>query len=276
MRKALSSLLLFAAAAFAQKPAVVSTPTETPAPAATSTPVPTDSENAKQAKAALDRMIRALGGDAYLTYQSRDETGRTYRFYHGEPQGTGVQFWRYWQYPDKDRIELTKQRDWVVVYNGDQAWEMTFRGTALLDREDLKEYLQRREYSNEYVLRRWLKAPGTSLFYEGTTISESKPAEKITIMDAQNRSVSYYIATDSHLPVRKTFTVRDATGERTEQAEVYDNYRLLQGIQTPLSWAWFKNGEMDRQRFLNTVTYNTPQPAARFVAGPLDYDKKKK
>src|SRR5207237_6148839 len=169
--------------------------------------------------------------------------------------GTGVQFWRYWKYPDKDRIELTKQRDWYVVYNGDQAWETTYRGTALLDRDDLKEYLQRREYSNEYVLRRWLKAPGTALFYEGATIAEQKPAEKVTIMDAQNRSVSYFIASDSHLLIKKTFTVRDpATGERTEESEVYDNYRLLQGIQSPLSWTWFRNGEMYRQRFLNTVT----------------------
>lgn len=276
MRKALCSLLLFIAAAFAQKPAVVTTPVQTPAPT-TAAPIQNDSENAKQAKALLDKMVRALGGDAYMTYQTREEVGRTYRFYHGQPSGTGVQFWRFWKYPDKDRIELTKQRDWYVVYNGDQAWETTFRGTALLDKDDLKEYLQRREYSNEYVLRRWVNAPGTAYFYDGSTIAESKPAEKITIMDAQNRSVSYYMANDTFLPIKKTFTVREpGTAERTEETEVYDNYRLLQGIQSPLSWTWFRNGEMYRQRFLNTVTYNTPEPDARFAAGTVNYDRTKK
>ncbi|MBI2678142.1 MAG: hypothetical protein HYX28_05125 [Candidatus Koribacter versatilis] len=276
MRKALCSLLLFAVAAFAQKPAVVTTPVQAPPPTTTA-PIQNDSENAKQAKALLDKMVRALGGDAYMTYQTREEVGRTFRFHHGQPSGTGVQFWRFWKYPDKDRIELTKQRDWYVVYNGDQAWETTFRGTTLLDKEELKEYLQRREYSNEYVLRRWLKAPGTALFYDGATIAESKPAEKVTIMDAQNRGVSYYMASDSFLPIKKTFTVRDpATAERTEETEVYDNYRLLQGIPSPLSWTWFRNGEMYRQRFLNTVTYNTPEPDARFVAGSVSHGRTKK
>jgi hypothetical protein len=280
MRRILCSLLLLTAAAFAQKPAVVTTPAQGPA-AATSNPatnaaIQNDSENAKRAKALLDQMIRALGGDAYMNYQTREEVGRNYRFYHGNPSGMGVMFWRYWKYPDKDRMELTKQRDWIVIYNGDQAWETTYKGTGTLDPVELKEYLQRRDYSNEYILRRWLKAPGTSLFYDGSTIAESKPAEKITIMDAQNRGVSYYIASDSHLPIKKSYTVRDETGERTEEDEVYDNYRLLQGIQSPLSGTWFRNGDMYRQRFLNTVTYNTPEPDARFAAGPINYDRMKK
>ncbi|MDP9267069.1 MAG: hypothetical protein M3P27_01930 [Acidobacteriota bacterium] len=282
MKRTLCSLLAIivtaAASAFAQKPAVVTTPAQTPPTASSPSPtaIPNDSENAKRAKALLDQMLRALGGDAYLNYQTREEVGRSYRFYHGNPSGTGVMFWRYWKYPDKDRMELTKQRDWIVIYNGNQAWETTYKGTSMLDPDDLKEYLQRREYSNEAVLRRWLKAPGTALFYEGLTIAESKPAEKITIMDAQNRGVSYYVSTDSHLPIKKSYTVRDETGERTEEDEVYDNYRLLQGIQSPLSWAWFRNGEMYRQRFLNTVTYNAPQPDGRFNAGPINYNPLKK
>ena len=276
MRRICCSLVLLAASALAQKPAVVTTPPPTPPPVATTGAALNDNENSKQAKALLDQMLRVLGGDAYLNYQTREDVGRTYRFYHGNPSGTGVQFWRYWQFPDKDRMELTKQRDWIVIYNGDQAWETTYKGTTTLAEDDLKEYLQRREYSNEYVLRRWLKAPGTSLFYEGATIAESKPADKVTIMDAQNRAVSYYINRESHLPIKKSYTVRDETGERTAEDEVYDNYRLLQGIQSPLSWTWFRNGEMYRQRFLNTVTYNTPQPAARFTAGPINYNPLKK
>lgn len=273
MRRVLCSLLLLAATTFAQKPAVVSAPSK-PAPANT---IPNNSENARHAKALLDQMVRALGGDAYLTYQTREEVGRTYRFYHGNPSGTGVQFWRTWKYPDKDRMELTKQRDWIVIYNGDQAWEKTFRGTTVLDPDDLKDYLSRREFSNEYILRRWLKAPGTALFYDGATIAEQKPVDQITIMDAQNRGVTFYISSDSHLPIKKSYTLRDpGTGDRTEIDEVYDNYRLIQGIQSPLSWTWSANGEMTRQRFLNTVSYNTPVADAQFDAGPLHYDPKKK
>lgn len=276
MKKLLCSLLLLAATcAFAQKPAVTTTPVEPPPPP--TGPTAAENENSAQARKVLDQMIRALGGNAYLSYTTRSETGRTYRFFHGEPSGTGVVFWRFWQYPDKDRMELTKQRDWIVIYNGNEGFEKTFRGTAKLDPEDLKQYLEIRAYSNEYVLRQWLKAPGTTLFYDGSTIAEQKPADKVTIMDAQNRGVTYYISSETHLPLKKTWTIRDPqTRDRDQMEEIYDNYRLMEGIQTPLSWTWMRNGQMHRQRFLNTVTYNTAFTDAMFAPGPLNYDKTKK
>lgn len=275
MRKLICSLLLATVPALAQqKPAVVTTPS---APAAPSPPLAVDNENARRAKALLDQMLKALGGSAYLSYQNRAEVGRTYRFYHGESAGTGVQFWRFWKYPNKDRMELTKQRDWIVIYNGDQAWETTFRGSRALDPEDLQEYLRRRPYANETVLREWLKAPGTVLFYDGATVAERRPAEKITIMDANNRSVSFYISSDTHLPIKKTYTLRDEeTRERFEESEIYDNYRPIQGIQTPLSWTWTRDNEMTRQRFLNSVSYDVPMADSLFAQPRLDYDWRKK
>lgn len=279
MRKLLCSLLLLAAAAPAQKPAVTSS--APPAPPVTA-PLPIDNENAQKARQVLDAMLKALGGNTYLTYASRSEVGRTYRFYHGEPAGVGVQFWRFWRYPGMDRIELTKQRDWIVIYNGDQGFETTFRGTRPLDKNDLKEYLRRQPYSNEHVLREWLKAPGTVLFYDGLTVAERKPADKITIMDAQNRAVTFFVDSETHLPIKKTFTLRDPeTRERSNEEEIYDNYRLISvpgggAIQTPLSWTW-KSGEwMTRQRFLNTVSYDPPMSAALFDPGPMNYNPKKK
>ena len=275
MRTFFCSLVLLAATcALAQKPAVTTTPV---APPPQTGPTAAENENAAKARQVLDQMIRALGGDAYMSYTTMTVTGRSYRFWHGEPSGTGVIFWRYWEYPDKDRMELTKQRDWIIIYKGDQAWERTFRGTAQLDPDDLKEYLETRAYSSEYVLRQWLKAAGTSLFYDGATIAEQKPAEKVTIMDAQNRAVSYYIDSNTHLPIKKTYTVRDPqTKDRDDVEEVYDNYRLLQGIQTPLSWTWNRNGQMHRQRFLNTVTYNAPLADTLFQPGAVNYNPKKK
>ena len=56
----------------------------------------------------LDKMIAALGGQAYLTYKTRTDSGRSYGFYKGDPNSIGTPFWRFYKYPDKDRIELTK------------------------------------------------------------------------------------------------------------------------------------------------------------------------
>src|SRR5579871_5499966 len=92
-------------------------------PAADTAQIPVDQENARKAKALLDQAIEALGGQAYLDIQDISQEGRTYSFYHGQPSSYGVQFWRFYKYPDKDRVELTKKRDVAYVNNGDKGYE---------------------------------------------------------------------------------------------------------------------------------------------------------
>jgi len=36
------------------------------------------------------------------------QEGRTYSFFQGRPNSAGNPFWRFWKFPDKDRLELTK------------------------------------------------------------------------------------------------------------------------------------------------------------------------
>ena len=61
-----------------------------------------------------------------------------------------------------DRIELTKQRDVIYVYQGDKGYEITYKGALPQDRKDLAEYLRRRHFSLDWVLRKWLSEPGSS------------------------------------------------------------------------------------------------------------------
>ena len=74
-------------------------------------------------------MIEALGGNAYLNIEDVSQEGRTYGFHLGESEGVGVVFWRFYKFPDKERIELTKKRDVVYVYRGDKGFEITYKGT---------------------------------------------------------------------------------------------------------------------------------------------------
>jgi hypothetical protein len=260
-------LLLLAAALLAQNP---------PPPAPPPANPPADA-NSKQARALLDQMIAALGGQAYLSYRDLYQEGRTHRFYEGRPQDVGSPFFRYWSWPDKERTEYFKQRDWVVLYTGDQGYDTTFRGTRLVDPEDLVKYLHRRDHSLEVVLRRWLSQPGTALFYEGAALVDQKPVQTVSIVNSRNDSVTLYIGTYSHLPVRKTYLVRDPVSrERDEEAESFDSYRLVQGIMTPFSILRYHNGEITRQFFLKKVEYNLGVSDALFIPPPLHYDRTKK
>jgi hypothetical protein len=248
---------------FSSAQATVPSQNAAPAPQAQ----PASQDNSAKARAILNQAIQTLGGAAYLNTQDMTQTGRTYSFHRGEATSAGVLFWRFVKYPDRERIEVTKQRDVAYVYNGDKGYEITFKGTTGLDAKLLTEYLRRRDHSLEKVLRQWINEPGVALFDEGPAVAADKPAEQITIMNSKNDSVTLYIDTNLHLPVKKVFTWRDPEDNlRNTEEEIYDAYRPTQGIMTPYSITRFYNGEMSNQRFLNTVTYNNNLADSMFEA----------
>lgn len=258
--------------------APVTRPAATPAdwPTAQFTATAAKDPSVQKAKQVLDDMIRALGGDAYLTLRDMKAEGRSYAFYHGRPSGLGVVYWRFWEWPDRDRYELTKQRDVIDLYIGDQAFETTYKGTATLDPKQLADYLRRREHSLEWVIRKWLSAPGSMILYEGTAIVEQNLADKVTILTAANDSVTLAVDPSTHLPIRKTYSWRDPIDRQfDEEAEVFSNYKIVQGINTPYSTVRMENGEMSNQRYVNSVTFNNGFDRALFETKGLTYNQPK-
>jgi hypothetical protein len=234
---------------------------------ASSQSAPIAQENAAKARALVDQAIQALGGQAYLDIQDMTQQGRTYSFHRGEATSAGVLFWRFVKFPDKERVEVTKQRDVAYVYNGDKGYEITFKGTAGLESKVLSDFLRRREHSLEWVLRRWINEPGVALFYDGPAVAAEKPADQVSVLNTKNDSVTLYLDSGTHLPIKKMFSWRDPTDNlRNTEEEIYDAYRPTQGIMTAYSITRFYNGEMSNQRFLNTVTYNNGLSESLFEA----------
>jgi hypothetical protein len=252
-------------------PAAAQQPPATPPPAGgqrqTPADIPVDQANQQQARELIERMIAALGGDAYLNIQDRQEQGRVYGFYQGQSRGTGAPFWRFWKWPDKERTEMWRQRNWIVIFNGDQGWETTFRGTRKQNEQETADYVTRRDFSLENVLRVWLHQPGAALFYDGKGISDQRPVERVTIMDTSYQAVTLHIDPRTYLPVRKSHSVRDPeTGLRVEEAEVWDNYRVVQGVNTPHNLTRYRDGLMSSQRFIRNVRYNSGVADSLFAA----------
>jgi hypothetical protein len=225
-----------------------------------SSALPIDQENVRKAKAIIDQGIEALGGQAYLTWQEQTQEGRAYSFHHGEANSLGTIFWRFKKYPDKERVELTKKRDVVEIFNGDKGYELTYKGVRNLEsKEELDPYLRRHHYALEIVLREWLNQPGVALFYEGQTVAAQKETDQVTIMNSKNEAVTLNFDINTHLPVKKKLTWRDPTDkERNVEEEIFDNYRLVQNIMTPFDVTRMYNGEMAAQSFLTSVSYNQP------------------
>ena len=251
------------------------------------TPTTTSTESGasqQKARAALDQMITALGGAAYLNATDSYCEGRYGRF-HNESMVAVALFVRYWKWPDKERLELTKDRDIIQIFDGNSAYEVTFRGVRPLnlEKEDqAKLHIIRNQHSLEVVLRSWLNEPGILLLDEGNSIAENKMAQKITLINSKNDAVSILISTDSHLPIEKIFTIRDPQSkDRDEEIEIYDNWRMIQGINTPFTVQTKHNGDIVRQQFLFKAAYNN-RPADSFFQPtsvsivPKNDSKKKK
>jgi len=247
------------------------TPAPGPKDAAKATPSPAialDKEavqNSDKAKAIIEQGIQALGGQIYLTIRDREQQGRGYSFHHGNPTGGGGPFWSFSQFPDKERVEFTKERDIAQVFVGDKGYEITFKGPHPVEQKDLDDYLRRRHYSLDRILRTWINDPGVVMLFEGNAIAAQHPAYQVTLVNAQNESVTLYFDTDSHLPIKKSFEWRDPVDKQKNlEEEVYENYRSVSGIMAPYNITRYFNGDMSNQRFLNTVTINQDLDPAMF------------
>jgi hypothetical protein len=237
---------------------------------------PGEDANAKKGRELLQKMITKLGGEVYLSYQTLTQHGRSYAFYQGKPNSVGVEFWRFFKYPDKDRSELTKQRDVVYIINGDKGYEVTYKGTATQEAPVLAETLRRRSHSLETVLREWLKDPKTLVFYEGPATANQKLVDQVSVVNSANEQVTIAIDVNDTLPIRRVFTFRDPVDKlKDEDGELYANYRLVQGIMTAHSITRTKNGDMTNQRFINEVHYNVPVADSMFDAS-VTYDPYKR
>jgi hypothetical protein len=289
MNRILLFLILCALGAAQTLPTASTAPAPAAGPPAVSL---NDSDNAHKARAVLDQTIQTLGGQAYLTYENRSETGRYYPLYHGRTNSTGIPYNYYVEYPDKDRFEVIHTKDIfliegsigdvkvknkfdvVQIFNGDKGYETTYKGTAAVEPLDVESHLRRRQHSLEWLFRKWITDPNVALFYDGQSVVDGKECEGVTLLNSQNDSVSVYLDLNTHYPVKIGYSWRDPKDkQKNVEEEHYDNYKLVQGIWTPHSFTRYFNGETSQQRFIATASYNRQLPGSMFEAA-VTYDPK--
>jgi len=252
-----------------------------------------DSANARKARAVLDQAIEAVGGQAYLSYENKEESGRYYPLYHGHTNSLGIPYNYYVEYPDRDRFEVlrlkdvhiipgqidiggvkSKKSDVVLIHNGDKGYEITYKGTAAQEPEDLRNYLRRRQHSLEWIFRKWIRDPNVALFYDGPAVVDGKETEGVTLLNSENDSVSVSLDLNTHYPIKISYSWRDPKDkQKNVEDEVYDSYKLVQGIWTAHSITRYFNGETSQQRFITSASYNLKLPDSMFEAA-VTYDPK--
>jgi hypothetical protein len=228
-------------------------------------PAGTADDNQQKARATLDAMVAALGGEKWLTLANTMQHGRTSGYYQGKPTGAIDDFYEFSVLPDKTRIELGKKRNVAEIFAGDQGWEVTYRGKRELPNDQLQDFLRRRDHSIAAAVRVWLKDPKTILLDNGQNLVERHLADQVTLINAENDSIMIQTDTETHLPLRCSWQWRDPLyKDKNTDGEEYDDYHVVDGIATPFSISRYHNGDLSSQRFLYNAAYNIALPPDLF------------
>lgn len=232
------------------------------APLRTQTGDDAAAKNAQQARAALNAMIQALGGQAWLDIKNKEVEGHVAAFFQGRPDLGTTETFEFHQWPDHDRIDVTKHRDVVEFIIGNQGWEVTYRGKKAMDKDLLADYLRRRDHSIETAVKVWMKNPNTILIFEGQHLAERHLADQVTLISPENEAVTILMDAQTHLPLRRVFQWRDPVyHDKDTDAEEYDDYHNVDGFPTPFTISRYKNDDPVRQYYVTKVVYNQQLPA---------------
>jgi hypothetical protein len=236
-------------------------------------PVLAPGETAEQrGRHLLNEMVTALGGDAWLHRKDMTVKGRTAAFFRGAPTGFVVEYSGNRQFPvdgrpeaerigfitDKSMILPGKKIDIVQVYVNGNGYEVTFKGTKPLPKDQVADYFRRRNHSIEDVVLNWLHQPGVVVISEGTSMVARRLSEKVTVLTDNNDAVTIDLDATTHLPLRREFKWRNEEFKDWDKdVEEYDDYHTIQGLPTAMTLTRYHDDDMTSQRFYEKVEYNS-------------------
>ena len=242
-------------------------------------PVQRDGESQEQhGKRLIDEMYKALGGDTWLNKKTEYIEGQTAPFFQGQPSGGVQRFVEFKKFsptqPELARVEFVTYRGMIEpgtvrqvahLWTLDQGYEFTFKGRTVLPEKQVTDYLRRRAHSLEEIMRVWLREPGVIVIFEGVGTRDRRPIDKVSILAANNDTVTIELEQDTHLPLQRGFEWRNTEFKDHDlDEEVYGDWKLFNGIATPMNIERYRNGEMVDQTFYKKVQFNQPQDDSLF------------
>ncbi len=223
----------------------------------------------------LDEMLKALGGDAWLNKKTSTIEAQTAPFFRGAPTGGVARFVQYRRYAqgsgatavqEATRVEFLTERgmilpgmkkDVVHLWVDGHGYEKTFKGVTDLPEKQVTEYNRRQAHSLEEVMRTWIHQPDVAIVYEGVGTRDRRAVDKVTVLGANNDAVTIEIEQDTHYPLQRSFQWRNEQFKDYDlDEEVYGDWRLVDGIATPMNVTEYHDGDMSAQTFYRTVRFN--------------------
>ena len=248
-------------------------------------------QSAVKAKQVVQQVIAALGGQAYLNVHDTQCDGRAAQF---GTAGTLMGFTLFrdiWLLPDKNRVEyftkgehtilgflmgaddllITHGGAMMTIHTADGGWTLDKSGVSDEPEDVMKNFNDQIKSGMNNMLRRRLNEPGVDVQYGGTDLIDLKEAEWIEFTDSDHREMRMGIDKFTHLPLRWIVTTRNPeTRVYTAVTTSYTQYRLLDGVKTPLSIEMSRDDRKLTQTFLTECKYNADLAPQLFTRAALE------
>ncbi len=227
-------------------------------------------DDGNRARKVLDIAVQAMGGNRYLSVRTEIETGREFLFKRGQKAFIPFQAWTVYENPVRWRHQAFKgKKQTVQVYNLEleKGWvQEGFHTVEELTVEDLKSFREMVKRDLHYIFRNRLDEEGISFFYYGPSdIAGSGELEAVEILDKNNISVIIYFQISSHLPVRMESQTTTRDGFRVKTETEFFNWHSIDGINSPLTIHYYRDGEKSGEKFIESISYNAPIPPNYFL-----------
>jgi hypothetical protein len=236
-----------------------------------------------QVRQILDRTIQALGGQAFLNTKSLTSKGRLFFFQDGKP--VGMEPYESWfEYPDKSRRVIARAKKNIsmlgggvtyegetkpitLINNGDKGWELDQGGLNTQTDQQLQGWILSNRYSLENLLRLRIKDPGVLIQAAGTDFVDNLPVQGVEIIASGGASVRLELNPHTFLPVRISYRIRNVKEEAwDEYSDAYADYKMVDGIQTPMHITRYLNGDRIGETYRNFAKHNEDYPPNYFTA----------
>jgi len=205
-----------------------------------------------------------MGGPAFLGMKNRTTRGRVFSISRGATAGF-AKFESTVEYPDKRRFAYGDKKNVILVNNGERGWQVDRFGIIRQKPEQVLRWKVANRYSLENVLRNVIHEPDLLIQDGGADFVDNLPARVVEIVDGDQVRVRLYLHRTNYRPIRITYRVQDPeTREWQDFADVYGDYREIQGIQTPYHITRFMNGRRFGETFRNAAWYNRNLPPNYF------------
>jgi hypothetical protein len=209
----------------------------------TLSPAPSRAADVPDAKAIIEKSIKAVGGEAKLAKHSSmtwNETGK----YYGMGDGLDFEGKYTLQWPDRFRMEIPGV--FTIVYAKDKGWVHSANsGTRELNAEELAEQGKSQRAS-------WItfRLPISDKNLKWMAIGESKIDDRavlgVTVSQPGQRDVTLFFDKETGMLAKSEYIVksREHGNMEVKQEVIYCEFKEIDGLKTPTRYSIKRDGKL--------------------------------